>query len=117
MKQMMELLVAILEAFESKLMAKLDSLVSWVNAHQAKTEANHEELMAILKANQGRLRRPDRCQTRTDEGLSKSDRGQEQMEANIKTGLEEMKATQSEAVAEHQEVHNGQAALENRSGD
>jgi hypothetical protein len=93
-------------------MPKLDSLVSWVNAHQAKTEANHEELMAILKASQGRVRRPDGCQPRIDEGLSRSDRGQEQMEAEIKTGLEEMKAIESEAVVDHQEVHNGQAALE-----
>jgi thiamine biosynthesis lipoprotein ApbE len=59
MEQMMEHMVAILEAFEAKLMARLDSLVSRVNAHQAKTEANHEELMAIMKASQERVRRPD----------------------------------------------------------
>jgi hypothetical protein len=44
-------------------------------------------------------------------------------EAEIEPGLEEIMATESDAVAEHQEVPNGQAAvetigaLEDRSGD
>jgi hypothetical protein len=29
--------------------------------HQAKTEANHEELMAILKASLERIKSPDGC--------------------------------------------------------
>jgi hypothetical protein len=37
MEQMMEHLVAILEAFEAKVMAKLNSLASQIDAHQAKT--------------------------------------------------------------------------------
>jgi hypothetical protein len=71
MEQMMEYMVAILEVG-----ARLDSLVSRVNAHQVK---------------KGRLKG---CQPRTDDGLSRSDTGQEQTKAEIKTGLEEMKATE-----------------------
>jgi hypothetical protein len=106
-------LVAILKEFEAKMMAKLDSLASWMDDHQAKTEANCEELMDIMKASQEKIKSPDGCQPRTDEGLPRSGRGQEQMEAEIKTDLEEMKATESEDVVELQKVPNGQAAVEN----
>jgi hypothetical protein len=46
---MMEHLVAILEAFEARMVAKLDYLASLIYAHQGKTEANHEKLMAMMK--------------------------------------------------------------------
>jgi hypothetical protein len=72
---MMEHLVAILEALEAKIMARLDSLASQIDAHQAKTEANHEELMAIMKVSQETVRSPDGCQSKIDEGLPKCDRG------------------------------------------
>jgi hypothetical protein len=38
---MMEYLSAILEAFEAKMKAYLDSVASWIDAHHDKTEANH----------------------------------------------------------------------------
>jgi hypothetical protein len=104
-------LIDILKEFEAKMMAKLDSLASWMDDHQAKTEPNCKELMAIMKASQERIKSPDGCQPRTDEGLPRSNGGQEKMEAGIKTGLEEMKATESEDVVEHQKVPNGQAAV------
>jgi hypothetical protein len=47
-EQMMEHLVAILGDFETKMMAKLDSLVSHMDAYHAKTEANHEEMTVKL---------------------------------------------------------------------
>jgi hypothetical protein len=43
------------------MMAKLDSLASQIDARQAKTEANREDLMATMKANQERGRSPDGC--------------------------------------------------------
>jgi hypothetical protein len=54
-----------------------------------------------------------------DEGLPRNDEGQEQIDAKIKTGLEEVKAMalkenpeETEATAEHQEVSNKEAAVE-----
>jgi hypothetical protein len=99
--------------FEAKMMVKLDSLASQMDDHQAKTEAGREELMAIIKTSEERIKSPDGCQPRTGEGLPRSSGGQEKMEAEIKTGLEEMKATESEDVVKHQKVPNGQAAMEN----
>jgi hypothetical protein len=68
-EQMMKHLVAILETFEANMKAKLHSLACRIDAHQAKTEANREELMAVMKANQETVRSPDGCQPRIDEGL------------------------------------------------
>jgi hypothetical protein len=77
--------------------------------------------MAMMKTSEKGVRSPGGCQIRT--GLSMCDGSQEKTEAEIKTGLEEIKATESGAVAEHQEVPNGQdpveiiGELEDRSGD
>jgi uncharacterized membrane protein YgaE (UPF0421/DUF939 family) len=53
MEQIMECLLAemkaLLKAGHEEIMAKLESLASRMDAHQAKTEANHEELMSITK--------------------------------------------------------------------
>jgi uncharacterized protein (DUF885 family) len=35
--------------------SKIGALVSWMDVNQAKTEGNHEELMATMKANQERM--------------------------------------------------------------
>jgi hypothetical protein len=60
--------------------------------------------MAIMEASQERVRSHDGCQPRIDEGLPSCDGGQEQTEAEIKTGLKEIKAMESDTVAEHQDV-------------
>jgi hypothetical protein len=79
--------------------------------------------MVIMKANEKKIKSPDGCQSGIDEDLPKSDGGQEQMEAKIKSDLEEMKATESEAVVKHEEVSMEQAAvkpvrgLKKRHGD
>jgi hypothetical protein len=67
--------------------------------------------MVIMKANKEKIKSPDGCQSRIDDGLPKNDGGQEQMEAEIKSELGEMKITESEAVAEHEEVPKEQDAV------
>jgi hypothetical protein len=99
---MMEHLVAILGTFKAKMVVKLDSLPSRIDVLRDKTDANQEELMAIMKANQETVRSPDGCQPRIDEGLPRCD-----------GSLQEIKITESDAVEEHQEVSKGQAAVEN----
>jgi hypothetical protein len=54
-EQMMEHLVAILGEFETKMMAKLDSLFSKMDEYHAKTDANHEETMAKLDGHHERM--------------------------------------------------------------
>jgi hypothetical protein len=56
--------------------------------------------MAIMKAIQERVRSPDGCQPRIDEGLPRCD-----------GSLEEIKVTESDAAGEYLEVPNGQAAV------
>jgi hypothetical protein len=94
-----------------------------MDEHQAKTEANHEELMAIMKASGKRmealvevsLEGTRACRDVTEASLEKTearmDTGQETMETEIKICLKEVKATdleanseETEAVAVHQEV-------------
>jgi hypothetical protein len=43
-----------LTAMSENLEARLDSLVSRMDAHQAKTQVNHDELMAVAKYNPAR---------------------------------------------------------------
>jgi hypothetical protein len=38
-------------ASQKEIKSKIGALVSWMDGHQAKIEANHEELMATIKAN------------------------------------------------------------------
>jgi hypothetical protein len=35
--------------------SKIGALTSWIDTHQAKTEPNHEELMAAMKVSQERM--------------------------------------------------------------
>jgi hypothetical protein len=71
-QQMVEYLVAIFEGFETNMMAKLDSIASRSDTNQAKTDVDHEEMMAIMEATQERVISPDRRQARTEEGLSRN---------------------------------------------
>lgn len=95
-----------------------------MDAHKTKTEVNHEELMAIVKAS-GKgmealiyvsLERRKPCLGKTEARL---DTWEELVETEIKTELEEIKAKgleanseETEAVAEHQKVLKDEAAVE-----
>jgi hypothetical protein len=56
MEQMMERLLAKVREFHEEMRAEMKSstgaLFSWVDVHQAKTEANHEEWLPAMKASQ-----------------------------------------------------------------
>jgi hypothetical protein len=61
-----ERLVAIIEVFEAEMMTKMD-------AHQAKIEANSEELMSAMKSQSRKHGSLDGCQSRDDGSLPRKD--------------------------------------------
>jgi 50S ribosomal subunit-associated GTPase HflX len=59
MEQMMERLLAEMKAGYEEMMietkVQIDGFVSWMDTHQAKTEANHEEWKAAVRSDQERM--------------------------------------------------------------
>jgi hypothetical protein len=82
-EQMLEHLVA----FDVKMMAKLNSLASWIDSHQAKTEAKHDELKAMMKAS-------EEVEALMDTEIDQMKGCLRATEAEVKSGLEEIKAVE-----------------------
>jgi hypothetical protein len=109
-----------IEANQEEMKAQVGYLASQMDMMEARMDSSLEEMKASLGPMEA-------CLGKTEVRV---ETGQDPVEAKIKTGLEERKATsleanqaEIEAIAEHQEVPNEEAAmetiraLEDRSGD
>jgi hypothetical protein len=117
MEQMMVCLLAKMDSFlesvkasHEEVMTQIGSVVSGMDANQANIETNREELMAIMYASQEKIEAMMEAYLGKKEARIKACQGQ--VTTEIKTGLGEMEANQKkiEAIVEHQEVPNEEAA-------
>jgi hypothetical protein len=67
------------------------TLISWLDAHQAKTEANHEEWMVAMKASQERMEALMDVREAMKACLEKVEANQGKVEIKMEACLEEMK--------------------------
>jgi DNA integrity scanning protein DisA with diadenylate cyclase activity len=104
---MMARLLAKIKADQKEMIARLEvkigannekfevlqgALISWLDAHQAKIKANHEEWMVAMKASQERTEAPiDVSLEAMKACLEKIEANQEKVEINMEACLEEMK--------------------------
>jgi hypothetical protein len=71
--QMMQRLLAEIRANNEDAEVLRDILVSRMDAHQAKTDANHKEFIAAMKASHGKNGSPDGHQSTDNAGLPRKD--------------------------------------------
>jgi hypothetical protein len=71
--QMMERLLVEIRTNNEKAEVLRDTLVSRMDAHQAKTEANRKELIPAMKASHGKNGNPDGYQSTDNGGLPRKD--------------------------------------------
>jgi hypothetical protein len=80
MEKIMEWLLAEMKAYHEKMMAEMKvqigALVSWMDAHHAKTEANHEGVDGCSGSQLRKDGSPDECQSRDNEGPPRKDSGE-----------------------------------------
>jgi hypothetical protein len=80
-----------MKASQKEMKSKIDALVSWMHDRQAKAEANHEELMATLKASQERMESLMNVSLETTEAcLEKTEANQEKVETKMEACAKEM---------------------------
>jgi hypothetical protein len=106
MELMMECLLAKIDSNSEEMKTKIGSLASRMDVNQTKTEAG-QEMKAAIRSSQEEseakteawLEEKKACRVPTETCIGKTEAtiktGQEQMRAEIRTGLEEMKVTES----------------------